>query len=281
MEVRECKDVFYALQRFIEYSQEKHVEHAAKAMATMTRATPVVILYLAEIHANADALSRFAWVNEDTREARVYPRAGSAHYDVTLPAGGRPTCTCGATKVDRKLCEHIALVVSHTRPALSLQSLIFPEDTVERWRAQYTAAGSFNVPSVAELETHDQTELHKPLAIPRGRGAPKKKRKCGRRDAVKLYAKRMRREGGLAAVAVAPAGARAARGARGTSRSAAPAGAPGVHARGGKRARSVLRAGAAAAGVARAPPGVARAPPGVARAPPGVARAPAPPRTRR
>jgi len=76
MEVRECKDVFYALQRFIEYSQEKHVEHAAKAVATLTRATPVVMLYLAEIQANAVALSRFAWINEDTREGRVYPRAG-------------------------------------------------------------------------------------------------------------------------------------------------------------------------------------------------------------
>ena len=144
-------------------------------------------------------------------------------------------------------------------------SLNFPEDTVERWRAQYNAAGAFNVSNVAELETHDQTELHTPLAIPRERGAPMKKRKCSRRDAVKLYAKQMRREGGLAAVAVAPveASAGVARGiARGTSRSVAPAGAPVAHARSGKRTWNDPRTGTAAPG-------------------PGVTRTTAPPRTRR
>ena len=75
---------------------------------------------------------------------------------------------------------------------------------MKRWRALYAAVGAFNVPSVAELDTDDRPVLNKPTAIPRGRGAPKKKRKCGRRDAVKRYAKRMRREGGLAALAVAP-----------------------------------------------------------------------------
>ena len=51
MEVRECHDVFYALQRFIEYCQEKHLAHAAKAAAAKTLATPSVILRLAELEA--------------------------------------------------------------------------------------------------------------------------------------------------------------------------------------------------------------------------------------
>ena len=38
--------------------------------------------------------------------------------------------------------------------------------------------------------------MNQPLAIPRGRGAPKKKRKGGRRDAKLRYAKKFRREHG-------------------------------------------------------------------------------------
>ena len=118
---------------------------------------------------------------------------------------------------------------------------------MQRWRAQYNAAGAFNVPNVAELETPDLPVLNKPQAIPRGRGAPKKKRKCGRRDAVKRYAKRMRREGGLAALAVAPTGARAVALAPAGARAGVASGGP----RGSKRARSPLRAGTTAQVVPR------------------------------
>jgi hypothetical protein len=226
-----------------------HVAHAAKAAAatTLSLATPNAILRLAELEADADSLVRFVWINEATLEARVYPGTGSAHYDVTLHVGRRPTCTCGATEVDRFLCAHIALVASRTCPAVSLQSLIFPEDSVHRWRAQYNAAGAFNVPSVTDLETHDLPVLNKPTAIPRGRGAPKKKRKCGRRDAVKRYAKRMRREGGLAALAVAPTRARAEVPPPAGARAGGSSGGP----RGSKRARSPPRAGTTAPAATR------------------------------
>ena len=223
MEVRECIDEFYALQRFIEYSQEKHVQHAAAASAALTYATPNVIMRLAEMQADADKMARFVWVHQATGKARVYPKTGTAHFDVCITEGADPTCTCGAPEVDRALCVHLALLRSKSRPARSLQSLVFAEDTVVRWRAQYAAAGEFKVPSVAGLGEPRSKPLLRPTAIPRGRGAPKKKRKGGRREAVLRYAKKFRREHGDEAEAVLAADAADAQASRAASRAATSA----------------------------------------------------------
>ena len=122
--------------------------------------------------------------------------------------------------------------------ARSLQSLVFQEDTVARWRAQYAAAGEFVVPSVADLGEPRQKPLLRPTAIPRGRGAPLKKRKGGRRDAVLRYAKKFRREHGDEAEAVLAAAAThatASGAAQAAPRGAASGGAPAAAARRGTR----------------------------------------------
>ena len=88
-----------------------------------------------------------------------------------------------------------------------------------RWREQYAAAGEFAVPGFADLNVPPVKQLYRPLTILRGREAPRKKRKGGRRADVLCYAKTFRRECGAAAEApggAAPGAAPKASARRGT-----------------------------------------------------------------
>ena len=216
-EIRCCPDPFYALVRFVEYSQEKFEEHKAAAFAARTTATPRVIQDLAIAEAQSNGFSRSVWVNERLKSGRVYTGDGAVNFHATINGGDHPvSCSCGVPEVNRKVCAHAIYIAKAA--GLQLQSLVFPEDTVVRWKQQYAAAGVIPVPLLSSLIIPDTPRLKQPLAVPRLRGAPRKKRGKGRSDAVAEYAKKMRAEHVLEqrradkraqAAAPAPPGARA------------------------------------------------------------------------
>ena len=195
-EVRGCKDTAYGCVRFVEYSQEKFEAHKNAAGNQLTLATPRTIERLAVVEAEADHF-RLQWIDEEEGHARIFPGDGHAHH-VARISGDTISCTCCVPVKDQSICACLARLARSVRPPIPLQTLIFEHNSSVRWREQYATAGEFAVPNTADvgsISESDPSALHKALAIPRGRGRPKKtKRGLERRDYVKAYAKKLRAE---------------------------------------------------------------------------------------
>jgi hypothetical protein len=195
MEVRRCSDPFYGLQRIIERGEEMYIEHAALAAAPLTHVVPTVRVELEKLEQESRRkVMRVVWTNRGEGVARVY-RVGeaSAYYTVCI-GDGEVSCTCGVPFVDRKMCVDLVAVLKQHRTRGILEC-VFPEDTARRHKEQYNAGGKWNSPDLHEVAS-ERTGMLMPLSGPMRRGAPKKKRPHGRRDALaKAYGKALRKEG--------------------------------------------------------------------------------------
>ena len=113
------------------------------------------------------------FVGNSNTKAIVYIGVMKAARRVNLRgADGRPECECGAYDCDKEPCACMLCVAREA--GYQWNRLLSDDDTVQRWKGQYSDLPEFNVPGTDQLRylKYDKF-LCKPVAFPIPRGRPR------------------------------------------------------------------------------------------------------------